>query len=100
MRRTMPVVGVLMIIVGVLIAVLSVWTYADKGERKLAEHRMDLAQTDQDRELALDDLHRIESRERLNIATAVGGAVLAAGGGAVLVSVRRRRAVEAGLEPA
>jgi hypothetical protein len=93
----MPVVGVLMIVVGVLVAVLSLWTYADKDERTLAEQRLDLAHTDQDRELALDGLHRVENRERLNISMAVGGSVFAAAGGAVLVSVRRRRAERAGL---
>ncbi|MFF4779754.1 hypothetical protein ACFY3E_00390 [Streptomyces griseorubiginosus] len=99
MRRTTPVLGVLMIVVGVLVAVLSMWTYADKGERLLAERRLDLAQTDQDREVASDELQRVENRERLNISMAVGGSVLATGGGAVLVSVRRRRAAEAGLLP-
>jgi hypothetical protein len=94
MRRVTPVLGILMILVGVVVAVLSVLTYADKGERLLAEQRLDLAHTDQDRELALDDLHRVENRERLNISMAVGGSVLAAGGGAVLVSARRRRAAQ------
>ncbi|MFC8342357.1 hypothetical protein [Streptomyces sp. NPDC057280] len=92
MRRTMPVVGVLMILLGVLVAGLSMLTYADKGERILAEKRLAGPLSDQERELALGQLRGIEDRERLNISMTVGGTVFAAAGGAVLVSVRRRAA--------
>jgi hypothetical protein len=91
----MPVVGVLMILLGILVAGLSMVTYADKGERNLEEKRLAGPLSDQERELALGQLQRIEDRERLNIAMTVGGTVFAAAGGAVLVSVRRRRAAEA-----
>jgi hypothetical protein len=91
----MPVVGVLMILLGVFVAVLSMVTYADKDERILAEQKLAGPLSDQEREPALWDLHRVEDCERMNISMTVGGSVFAAGGGAVLVSVRRRRAAEA-----
>ncbi|WP_405727576.1 hypothetical protein OG607_24965 [Streptomyces sp. NBC_01537] len=92
MRRTMSVVGVLMIVVGVAFAVLSLLTYANKDDRRLAEHYLyDLQLSPESEARVREDLRSIEDRERLNIEVAIGGMVAAVAGGAVVRAVRRRR---------
>ncbi|KUN29831.1 hypothetical protein AQJ23_03565 [Streptomyces antibioticus] len=92
MRRTMSVVGVIMIVVGVAFTVLSLLTYANKDDRQLAEHRLhDLRLSPEDEARARADLGSIQDRERLNIEVAIGGAVAAVAGGAVVRTQRRAR---------
>ncbi|WP_329333191.1 hypothetical protein OG252_01970 [Streptomyces sp. NBC_01352] len=92
MRRTVSVVGVLMIVVGVAFAVLSLLTYVNKDERRLAEHYLyDLQLSPEGEAQAREYLRRVEDRERLNITVAIGGTVSAVAGGAVVRTVRRRR---------
>ncbi|WP_405724277.1 hypothetical protein OG885_00305 [Streptomyces sp. NBC_00028] len=92
MRRTMSVVGVIMIVVGVAFTVLSLLTYANKDDRQLAEHRLyDLQLSPEDEARARDDLRSIQDRERLNIEVAIGGTVAAVAGGAVVRTLRRGR---------
>ncbi|AZP22469.1 hypothetical protein EJC51_44185 [Streptomyces aquilus] len=92
MRRTMSVVGVIMIVVGVAFTVLSLLTYADKDDRQLAEHRLyDLRLSPEDEVRARDDLRGIQDRERLNISVAIGGTVAAVAGGAMVRTLRRGR---------
>ncbi|WP_043687733.1 hypothetical protein [Streptomyces xylophagus] len=91
MRRTGSVVGVIMIVVGVAFALLSLLTYADKGDRQLAEHRLyDLQLSAEDEARARDDLASVQDRERLNIEVAIGGTVVAVVGGVVVRNGRRR----------
>ena len=92
MRKTVSVVGVLMIVVGVGLAVLSLLTYVNKDERRLAEHRLYGLQLSPESEArAREDLRSVEDRERLNITVAIGGTVSAVAGGAVVRTVCRRR---------
>ncbi|WP_200307871.1 hypothetical protein [Streptomyces adelaidensis] len=92
MRRTVSVVGVLMIVVGVALAVVSLLTYVDKDERQWAEHRVyDLQLSLEEEARAREYLLSIEDRERLNIEVAIGGTVAAVAGGAMVRTVRRRR---------
>ncbi|MEU0208456.1 hypothetical protein ABZ235_10010 [Streptomyces canus] len=89
MHRT---VGVLMIVVGVAFAVLSLLTYANKDDRRLAEHRLyDLQHSPEEEARAREALRSVEDRERLNIEVAIGGTVVAVTGGAMVRTVRRRR---------
>ncbi|MFE7835489.1 hypothetical protein ACFU53_05290 [Streptomyces sp. NPDC057474] len=91
MRRTMSVVGVLMIVVGVAFAVLSLLTYVNKDERIQAEHYVYDLQLSPEREaVAREHLRSVEDRERLNITVAIGGTSAAVAGGAVVRTVRRR----------
>lgn len=91
MRRTMSVVGVLVIVVGVAFAALSLLTYANKDERHQAEHRVyDLQLSPEEETRAREALRSVQDRERLNIEVAIGGTVAAAAGGVVVRTVRRR----------
>ena len=91
MRGTRSVVGVLMIVVGVAFALLSLLTYADKDDRRLAEHRLyDLQLSGEDEVLAREDLASVEDRERLNIQVAIGGTVVAVVGVVVVRNGRRK----------
>ncbi|UUU31882.1 hypothetical protein JIX56_19320 [Streptomyces sp. CA-210063] len=91
MRRTMSVVGVLMIVVGVALAVVSLLTYANKDERQWAEHRLhDLQHSPEEEARATEYLLSVQDRERLNIEVAIGGTVAAVAGGAMVRTVRRR----------
>lgn len=92
MRGTRSVVGVLMIVVGVAFALLSLLTYADKDDRRLAEHRLyDLGLSGEDEARARADLADVQDRERLNIQVAIGGTVVAVVGGVVVRNGRRGR---------
>ncbi|MDQ1047508.1 hypothetical protein [Streptomyces sp. V4I2] len=92
MRRTVSVVGVLMIVVGVAFAVLSLLTYADKDERQWAEHRLyDLQLSPEEKARATANLLSVQDRERLNIEVAIVGTVAAVAGGAMVRTVRRRQ---------
>ncbi|MFJ9248913.1 hypothetical protein [Streptomyces sp. NPDC101776] len=92
MRGTRSVVGVLMIVVGVAFALLSLLTYADKDDRRLAEHRVyDLGLSGEDEARARADLADVQDRERLNIQVAIGGTVVAVVGGVMVRNGRRGR---------
>ncbi|MFF9774957.1 hypothetical protein ACF1HJ_15030 [Streptomyces sp. NPDC013978] len=93
MRRTMSVVGVLMIVVGVAFAVLSLLTYSDESYRRLAEHRLYAAaqRSPEEEALAREMLRRVEDEKRLNIQVAIGGTVAAVAGGAMVRTARRRQ---------
>ncbi|WP_327729830.1 hypothetical protein OG250_29955 [Streptomyces sp. NBC_00487] len=92
MRRTMSIVGVLMIVVGVAFAVLSLLTYVNKDERRLAEHYLyDLQLSPESEARARERLRSVEDRERLNITVAIVGTVAAVAGGAMVRTVRRRQ---------
>lgn len=92
MRRAGAVVGIVMIVVGVAFALLSLLTYADKGDRQLAEHRLyDLQLSGEDEARARADLVSVQDRERLNVQVAIGGTIVAVVGGLVVRNGRRGR---------
>jgi hypothetical protein len=67
-----------MIVVGVAFALLSLLTYAYKGDRQLAEHRLyDLQLSAEDEARARADLAGVQDRERLDIQVAIGGTTVA-----------------------